>query len=378
MVLTSFPLRVTRTQLAKTHPYFCGNQTVKAQTPVTTAADDDGRTTLPAALRRLLQLLKSSTNGPQKSTEVVALLRNNPQLMAAFIQQRNILANKPNPPCVVANPQQQVGASNGNSTTIATHQTLQVTGNICSTTQQRMMTGGTMIVAQPPPQISRSSDFPATIHQQSTNQLDNLVVASSYGHVSHLETRSSTGSPVNINQCSRSAIDLPPNQENGGRRDIGKRVGSSGVANWVVASQLAVARQLIMQAAISVAAAGATNFSQILNDQTHSIEHVVTRLFFFFFYLSNSLDREQNNFYFPYSSDESTLSDFPTRANADGGYLVTHAISKLTIIGSKNPYMLDLSRPIGVNCSISMSPLFLRNLCPKNLKMWVLPRGNRC
>lgn len=45
------------------------------------------------------------------------------------------------------------------------------------------------------------------------------------------------------------------------------------------ALQLAAARQLIVQAAASAAAAGATSFGQKLKDQTHSLDHVVIRFF---------------------------------------------------------------------------------------------------
>lgn len=191
-----------------------------AQATVTRGSDDTGRGTLsePLALRQLSQTLRSSKDESQKAHEVIALLRNNPQLMAACIRLRAAHNdNKPNPPNMATTPQQQVGANHGNFITqIPTYQTQHQARkeNFCSVTQQNMMTGGTVtIVAQSLPEISDTANPPAS-------------------------------EPA-----------------------------------FSAALQLAAARQLIVQAAASAAAAGATSFGQKLKDQTHSLDHVVIRFF---------------------------------------------------------------------------------------------------
>lgn len=46
------------------------------------------------ALQQLMQTLKNPTSGPDQQTQILQILKSNPQLMAAFIKQRQVSKRK--------------------------------------------------------------------------------------------------------------------------------------------------------------------------------------------------------------------------------------------------------------------------------------------
>lgn len=45
------------------------------------------------ALQQLMQTLKNPTSGPDQQSQILQILKSNPQLMAAFIKQRQVSGN---------------------------------------------------------------------------------------------------------------------------------------------------------------------------------------------------------------------------------------------------------------------------------------------
>ena len=274
---------------------------------VTSGIDSlDSASTLPVqhVVRQLEQTIESPNCTTEQRYQAVRMLRNDPRLMAAFIKQRSVLLQygnlSNNIPIMTTNQQAQSNVTN-KTTQNPTEQpkfpcwNTRIMNNQSSYSQSGlMMTGGSMTVSSSSA-IPNYSSAVGAMQNQSNSQHDNV---NSHGDTNPLnnstvseyqtltaETRRWNASSWNSHQPSSSSSIYPPLEVSNSAASVkdvnsNRREGFSGMASnsepaVTAVLQLAAARQLIVQAAASAAAAGATSLSQTLNDRSCSLDRVV-------------------------------------------------------------------------------------------------------
>jgi hypothetical protein len=255
-------------------------------------------------VRQLEQTIESPNCTTEQRYQAVRMLRNDPRLMAAFIKQRSVLLQygnlSNNIPIMTTNQQAQSNVTN-RTTQNPTEQpkfpclNTRIMNNQSSYSQSGlMMTGGSMTVSSSSAIPNYSSAVGAMLNQ-SNSQHDNVNSHgdtnpsnnSTYSEYQTLtaEPRRWNASSWNSHQPSSSSSIYPSLEVSNSAASVkdvnsNRRKGFSGMASnsepaVTAVLQLAAARQLIVQAAASAAAAGATSLSQTLNDRSCSLDRVV-------------------------------------------------------------------------------------------------------
>lgn len=253
--------------------------------PETSGMDGLDRSTLPVqqVLRQLVETIKSPNCTAEQQYQAVQILRSDPRLMAAFLQMRQRSApshgNTSNISNMTTNQYQQSGAAYMTTPNMTEHMKF-----------PWMMTGGSVRVTSSAVPHYNSYAVGAMQNQDNSQQPNissqgEMTSSSSFaGYPTHTETGRLDTSSWNNNQPSSSSSTYLPLEISSAGQDVINKGGLPGMANSATEPgvtailQLAAARQLIVQASASAAAAGANSLSQTLNDRTLSLDRVVKKL----------------------------------------------------------------------------------------------------
>lgn len=253
--------------------------------PETSGMDGLDRSTLPVqqVLRQLVETIKSPNCTAEQQYQAVRILRSDPRLMAAFLQMRQRSAsshgNTSNISNMTTNQYQQSGAAYMTTPNMTEHMKF-----------PWMMTGGSVRVTSSAVPHYNSYAVGAMQNQDNSQQPNissqgEMTSSSNFaGYPTHTETGRLDTSSWNNNQPSSSSSTYLPLEISSAGQDVINKGGLSGMANSATEPgvtaifQLAAARQLIVQASASAAAAGAKSLSKTLNDRTLSLDRVVKKL----------------------------------------------------------------------------------------------------
>ncbi len=254
--------------------------------PETSGIDGLDRSTLPVqqVLHQLVETIKSPNCTAEQQYQTVQILRSDPRLMAAFLQMRQRSASQHGNTLnisnnMTANQQQQSGAAYRITPNMTEHMKF-----------PWMMTGGSVRVTSSAVPHYNSYAFGARQSQDNSQQphissQGEMNSSSTYaGYPTHAETGRLAASSWNNNQPSSSSSTYLPLEISSAGQDVINKGVLSGRANSAsepgvtAILQLAAARQLMVQASASAAAAGAKSLSQTLNDRTLSLDRVVKKL----------------------------------------------------------------------------------------------------
>ncbi|EFX76353.1 hypothetical protein DAPPUDRAFT_306240 [Daphnia pulex] len=251
--------------------------------PETSGMDGLDRSTLPVqqVLRQLVETIKSPNCTAEQQYQAVRILRSDPRLMAAFLQMRQRSAsshgNTSNISNMTTNQHQQSGAAYRTTPNMTEHMKF-----------PWMMTGGSVRVTSSAVPHYNSYAVGAMQNQDNSQQPNissqgEMTSSSNFaGYPTHTETGRMDTSSWNNNQPSSSSSTYLPLEISSAGQDVINKGGLSRMANSATEPgvtailQLAAARQLIVQASASAAAAGANSLSQTLNDRTLSLDRVMT------------------------------------------------------------------------------------------------------